>query len=209
VRLPTPAIFFSLLIIAAAFLPVFGLTGQAGRLFKPLAYTKTFVMLSAALLSVTFAPAMRDMLLTGRVRSEADHPVSRAIRRVYEPFVYLALRRPVTTLGIGLFALLSAVPLFLRLGSEFMPALNEGDVLYMPTTFPNISIEEAKRQLEQQDRILAVFPEVRSVFGKVGRAETATVAHRSPRALVQPVGTRVAPARAGRSLAGRATRVVG
>jgi len=170
----TPAIFFSLLIIAVGFLPVFGLTGEAGRLFKPLAYTKTFVMLSAALLSVTFAPAMRDMLLTGRVRSEADHPVSRAIRRVYEPFVYIALRRPLTTLGIGLFALLSAVPLLLRLGSEFMPALNEGDVLYMPTTFPNIAIEEAKRQLERQDRILAAFPEVRSVFGKVGRAETAT-----------------------------------
>lgn len=170
----TPAIFFSLLIIAAAFLPVFGLTGQAGRLFKPLAYTKTFVMLSAAILSVTFAPAMRDLLLTGRVRSEADHPVSRAIRRVYEPFVYIALRRPLTTLGIGLFAVLSAVPLFLQLGSEFMPPLNEGDVLYMPTTFPNIAIEEAKRQLELQDRTLAVFPEVQRVFGKVGRAETAT-----------------------------------
>jgi len=170
----TPAIFFSLLIIAVAFLPVFGLTGQAGRLFKPLAYTKTFVMLSAAILSVTFAPAMRDMLLTGRVRSEADHPVSRAIRRVYEPFVYIALRRPMTTLAIGLFAVLSAVPPFLRLGSEFMPPLNEGDILYMPTTFPNIAIEEAERQLARQDRTLAAFPEVQSVFGKVGRAETAT-----------------------------------
>jgi Cu(I)/Ag(I) efflux system membrane protein CusA/SilA len=170
----TPAIFFSLLIIATAFLPVFGLNGQAGRLFKPLAYTKTFVMLSAAILSVTFAPAMRDMLLRGAVRSEANHPVSRAIRRVYEPFVYIALRRPLTTLGIGLFAVLSAVPLFLKLGSEFMPPLNEGDVLYMPTTLPNISIEEAKRQLERQDRTIAAFPEVKSVFGKVGRAETAT-----------------------------------
>ncbi len=169
----TPAIFFSLLIIAVAFLPVFGLSGQAGRLFKPLAYTKTFVMVSAAILSVTFAPAMRDMLLKGRMRSEANHPVSRAIRRVYEPFVYIALRRPLTTLGIGLFAVLSAVPLFIKLGSEFMPPLNEGDVLYMPTTFPNIAIEEGKRQLERQDRTLAAFPEVASVFGKVGRAESA------------------------------------
>jgi Cu(I)/Ag(I) efflux system membrane protein CusA/SilA len=170
----TPAIFFSLLIIAISFLPVFGLNGQAGRLFKPLAYTKTFVMLSAAILSVTFAPAIRDVLLRGRVRSEANHPVSRAILRVYAPFVYVALRRPVTTLAIGALAMASAVPLFLRLGSEFMPPLNEGDVLYMPTTLPNISIEEAKRQLELQDRVLASFPEVARVFGKIGRAETPT-----------------------------------
>jgi Cu(I)/Ag(I) efflux system membrane protein CusA/SilA len=170
----TPAIFFSLLIIAVSFLPVFGLNGQAGRLFKPLAYTKTFVMLSAAILSVTFAPALRDVLLTGRIKSEAKHPVSRAILKVYAPFVYVALRRPITTLAIGAFAMASTVPIFLKLGSEFMPALNEGDVLYMPTTLPNISIEEAKRQLELQDQVLASFPEVTSVFGKVGRAETPT-----------------------------------
>jgi Cu(I)/Ag(I) efflux system membrane protein CusA/SilA len=101
----TPAIFFSLLIVAVSFIPVFGLTGQAGRLFRPLAYTKTFVMLSAALLSVTLAPALRDFLLRGKVKSEADHPVSRTIRRLYEPFVYVALRRPITTLAIGVFAM--------------------------------------------------------------------------------------------------------
>ncbi len=170
----TPAIFFSLLIIAVSFIPVFGLNGQAGRLFRPLAYTKTFVMLSAAILSVTFAPAIRDLLLKGKIKSEKDHPVSKAIISVYEPFVYVALRRPITTLAIGLFAVLSAIPLFMRLGSEFMPPLNEGDILYMPTTLPNISIEEAKRQLELQDKVLASFPEVKSVFGKVGRAETPT-----------------------------------
>jgi Cu(I)/Ag(I) efflux system membrane protein CusA/SilA len=170
----TPAIFFSLLIIAVSFLPVFGLNGQAGRLFRPLAYTKTFVMLAAAILSVTLAPALRDMLLKGRLKSEANHPVSRAILRVYAPFVYVALRHPVTTLAIGAFAMASAVPLFFKLGSEFMPPLNEGDVLYMPTTLPNISIEEAKRQLELQDRTLRSFPEVASVFGKIGRAETPT-----------------------------------
>jgi Cu(I)/Ag(I) efflux system membrane protein CusA/SilA len=170
----TPAIFFSLLIIAASFIPVFGLSGQAGRLFRPLAFTKTFVMLSAALLSITLAPALRDLLLRGKIRSEANHPVSRLIISLYEPFVRIALKRPLTTLSIGLFAVLSAVPLFWRLGSEFMPPLNEGDLLYMPTTMPSISIEEAKRQLELQDGALRQFPEVKRVFGKVGRAETPT-----------------------------------
>ena len=170
----TPAIFFSLLIIAAGFLPVFTLTGQAGRLFRPLACTKTFVMLSAALLSVTFAPALRGVFLRGRIRGEAEHPVSRALTRIYKPFVFLALRRPRSTLAIGLLAVLSAVPLARSLGHEFMPALDEGDVLYMPTTFPNLSIEEAKRQVQIQDRILRGFPEVASVFGKAGRAESAT-----------------------------------
>ena len=170
----TPAIFFSLLIIAASFLPVFGLTGQAGRLFVPLALTKTFVMVAAALLSVTLAPALRDLLLRGQFRSEEHHPVSRAIRSVYEPFVHVALKRPVTTLAIGAFAVLSAIPVYLRLGSEFMPPLHEGDMLYMPTTLPNVSIEEAKKQLVLQDRMLASLPEVARVFGKVGRAETPT-----------------------------------
>ena len=170
----TPAIFFSLLIIAVSFLPVFGLTGQAGRLFRPLAYTKTFVMLSAALLSITVAPALRDYLLRGKIYSEDKHPVSRAIRRVYEPFVHVALHNPRTTVLIGLMALLSALPIAQRLGSEFMPPLDEGDLLYMPTTLPNISIEEARRQLQQQDEILRGFPEVAAVLGKVGRAETAT-----------------------------------
>ncbi|MGA8891417.1 MAG: efflux RND transporter permease subunit, partial [Anaeromyxobacteraceae bacterium] len=170
----TPAIFFSLLIIAVSFLPVFTLTGQAGRLFRPLAFTKTFVMLSAAVLSITFAPALRDLLLRGKIRPESEHPISQAIIKVYKPFVFVALRWPKTTVALGLLAILSAVPLAVRLGSEFMPPLNEGDVLFMPTTFPGISIEEAKISLQHQDRVLRAFPEVASVFGKVGRAETAT-----------------------------------
>ncbi len=170
----TPAIFFSLLIIAVSFLPVFGLTGQAGRLFVPMAYTKTFVMLSAALLSVTVAPALRDYLIRGKIFSEARHPVSRAIRRVYEPFVHVALRNPKTTVLIGVMALISAMPIAQRLGSEFMPPLDEGDLLYMPTTFPNISIEEARQQLRRQDEVLRSFPEVESVLGKIGRADTPT-----------------------------------
>jgi Cu(I)/Ag(I) efflux system membrane protein CusA/SilA len=170
----TPAIFFSLLIIAVAFLPVFTLNGQAGRLFKPLAYTKTFVMLISALLSITFAPALQDIFIRGKITPEKKHPVSRFLIRLYEPFVYVALRRPKSTVAIGLFALASAVPVAMHLGNEFMPPLNEGDLLYMPITFPNISIEEAKRQLQYQDRILRSFPEVETVFGKVGRVESAT-----------------------------------
>jgi Cu(I)/Ag(I) efflux system membrane protein CusA/SilA len=131
-------------------------------------------MRAAAVLSITFAPALRDLLIRGRIRSEADHPVSRAIQRVYRPFVFVALRNPRSTILIGLLAVLSAVPLALRLGHEFMPPLNEGDVLYMPTTLPNISIEEVKRELQVQDRIFRGFPEVASVFGKAGRADTAT-----------------------------------
>jgi Cu(I)/Ag(I) efflux system membrane protein CusA/SilA len=170
----TPAIFFSLLIIAVAFLPVFTLGGQAGRLFRPLAYTKTFVMLISALLSITFAPALQDLLIRGKIRPEKQHPVSRFLIRLYEPFVYVALRRPKSTIAIGLCALASAVPVAMRLGNEFMPPLNEGDLLYMPITLPNISIEQAKRQLQVQDRILHGFPEVETVFGKVGRVESAT-----------------------------------
>jgi copper/silver efflux system protein len=170
----TPAIFFSLLIIAASFVPIFGLNGQAGRLFRPLAFTKTFVMLSAAMVSITLGPALRDLLVRGRIRSEEHHPVSRFIRAIYRPFVYVALRRPWTTLAMGGFALLSAVPPLLTLGREFMPPLDEGDILYMPTTLPNLSIEEAKRQIQRQDAMLASFPEVKSVFGKVGRAQSPT-----------------------------------
>ena len=170
----TPAIFFSLLIIAIAFLPVFTLPGQAGRLFKPLAYTKTAVMLISAVLSITLAPSLRDVLIRGRIFPEHKHPVSRALIGIYRPFVYVALRRPKSTVALGIFALISAIPLAMKLGHEFMPPLNEGDMLYMPITLPNISIEEAKRQLQMQDRMLRDFPEVRSVFGKVGRAETPT-----------------------------------
>ena len=170
----TPAIFFSLLIIAVAFLPVFTLSGQAGRLFKPLAYTKTFVMLISALLSITFAPALQDLFIRGKITPERKHPVSRFLIRLYEPFVYVALRRPWSTIAIGLLAVASAVPVAMRLGNEFMPPLNEGDLHYMPITFPNISIEEGKRQLQYQDRILRTFPEVETVFGKIGRAESAT-----------------------------------
>jgi len=169
-----PAIFFSLLVVTVSFLPVFALEGQPGRLFKPLAYTKTFAMFFSAVLAVTLAPALMVLLIRGRIHSEEKHPVSRFLIRIYEPFVFVALRNPKTTIAIGAAAVLSAVPLVPRLGSEFMPTMDEGDLLFMPTTFPNVSIEEVKGALQRQDRILKSFPEVISVFGKAGRAETAT-----------------------------------
>ena len=169
-----PPIFFSLLIITVAFLPIFALNGQAGRLFKPLAFTKTFCMAFAALVSITLAPALMSVFIRGRIRHERDHPVSRAMISVYRPFAWVALKNPRTTIAIGLAAVLSAVPMAMRLGHEFMPPLNEGDMLYRPTTFPNISIEEAKRYLQVQDRIIRGFPEVERVFGKAGRSESPT-----------------------------------
>jgi len=169
-----PPIFFSLLIITVAFLPIFALSGQAGRLFKPLAFTKTFAMAFAALVSVTLAPALMTLFVRGRIRPEHEHPVSRALIGVYRPFAWVALKNPRTTIAIGLAAVLSALPMAARLGHEFMPPLNEGDLLYMPTTFPNLSIEEAKRSIQIQDQLIRAFPEVEAVFGKAGRSTTPT-----------------------------------
>ncbi len=169
-----PAIFYSLLIITVSFLPIFALTGQGGRLFSPLAYTKTFAMFFAAVLAITLAPALMTMFVRGRIRHEAEHPVSRFLIRMYKPFVYVALRNPKSTIAIGLFAILATLPMIPKIGSEFMPPLNEGDILYMPTTMPNISIEQARQSLVYQDRVIKSFPEVVSVYGKAGRAETPT-----------------------------------
>ncbi|MBI5494427.1 MAG: efflux RND transporter permease subunit [Deltaproteobacteria bacterium] len=169
-----PSIFFALLIMTVAFLPIFALEGQAGRLFIPLAFTKTSAMATAAILSVTLVPALMAFFIRGRIRHEHEHPVSRILIGLYKPFVFVALRNPRTTIGMGLLAVASAVPIALQLGTEFMPPLDEGDLLYMPTTMPNISIDEARRDLQMQDTVLRGFPEVAAVMGKVGRAETAT-----------------------------------
>jgi copper/silver efflux system protein len=169
-----PAIFFSLLIITVGFLPIFALTGQGGRLFKPLAYTKTFAMFFAAIVSITLAPALMTLLIKGKIKHESEHPVSKFLIKMYKPFVYVALRNPKTTIAIGLLAIICTLPMVPKIGSEFMPPLNEGDVLYMPTTFPNISVEQAKQYMQYQDRVIRSFPEVVSVYGKAGRAETAT-----------------------------------
>ena len=169
-----PSIFYALLIITVAFLPIFALAGQGGRLFKPLAYTKTFAMFFAAITAVTLAPALMVLLIKGKIKHEAEHPVSKFLIRLYKPFVFVALRNPKTTVAIGLMAIIAAIPMLPKIGSEFMPPLNEGDVLYMPTTFPNISVEQAKQYMQFQDRVIKSFPEVISVYGKAGRAETPT-----------------------------------
>jgi Cu(I)/Ag(I) efflux system membrane protein CusA/SilA len=169
-----PALFFSLLIITVSFLPVFTLQAQEGRLFAPLAYTKTYAMAAAAGLSVTLVPVLMSLFIRGRVRAEHDNPINRGLIGAYRPLVDQALRHPRATLVIAVLLLVvSAWPLT-RLGTEFMPALDEGDLLYMPTALPGLSAAKAAELLQQTDRIIAAFPEVSRVFGKVGRAETAT-----------------------------------
>ncbi|MEN9578421.1 MAG: hypothetical protein RJA70_1430, partial [Pseudomonadota bacterium] len=167
-------IFFSLLLITVSFLPIFTLAGQAGRLFAPLAYTKTFAMFAAAILSITLAPPLMVLLLRGRFRSEDQNPTSRVLRWIYRPAVRFVVRFRTLVVALALLVVAGTVPMFQRLGSEFMPPLDEGSLLVMPTTFPGIAIEEARQALTAQHRIIMSFPEVASVHGKAGRAETAT-----------------------------------
>jgi len=167
-------LFFSLLIITVSFLPVFTLEAQEGRLFKPLAFTKTFAMFFAAFLSITLAPVLMVWLIRGRIHPEARNPVNRFLIALYDPVVHAVLRFKKTTLALAIIALIATVPVYLRLGSEFMPPLNEGMIFYMPTTLPGISVTQASRLLQMQDRMLKSFPEVQWVFGKSGRAETST-----------------------------------
>jgi Cu(I)/Ag(I) efflux system membrane protein CusA/SilA len=189
-----PSVFFSLLVIAVAFLPIFTLVDQEGRLFKPLAYTKNLTMVLAALLAITLDPALR-MLFTrmdpwrfrpapvarvwnaftvGSYYSEEKHPVSRRLFALYEPVCRWTLRHPKKIIAAAALILATTVPVYFRLGSEFMPPLNEEVLLYMPTTMPGISVTEAQRLLQAQDKVLKSFPEVDRVFGKAGRADTAT-----------------------------------
>ncbi|MBW6512695.1 MAG: CusA/CzcA family heavy metal efflux RND transporter [Desulfuromonadaceae bacterium] len=169
-----PALFYSLLVITVSFLPVFALGEQSGRMFKPLAYTKTYAMAGAALLSVTLVPVLMGWFIRGKIPDEAKNPINRIMIRLYHPVVDFVLkwRWPVLVVALAI-TLTSIIPLK-QMGSEFMPPLYEGDLLYMPTTLPGISITKAKELLQQTDRIIRQFPEVHHVFGKVGRAETAT-----------------------------------
>lgn len=169
-----PGLFFSLLIITVSFLPVFALTGQSYRLFSPLAFTKTYAMAFAALLSVTVVPVLMLWLIRGKIKREEDNPINRWFVYLYKPLLNAALRHKFITIFIAavLFASM-AVPLS-RTGSEFMPALYEGELLYMPTTLPGVSISKAKEILAQTNRLIQTIPEVEQVFGKVGRADTAT-----------------------------------
>jgi Cu(I)/Ag(I) efflux system membrane protein CusA/SilA len=189
-----PSVFFSLLVIAIAFMPIFTLVDQEGRLFKPLAYTKNLAMAIAAILAITLDPAMRmlftrmdyvhfrprwlswlvNTLTVGKYYPEERHPISQVLFRLYEPVCNFVLRHKALTIGgaIGLVAV--TIPIYFQMGSEFMPPLDEGSVLYMPTTMPGLSVTEAQNVLQKMDRILRLFPEVQSVFGKAGRAETST-----------------------------------
>jgi len=186
--------FFALLVIAVSFIPVFTLEAQEGRLFKPLAFTKNFAMAIAAVLAITLDPAIRllfthmreyrfrprwlaslaNAVLVGKIHSEERHPISRPLMRIYHPVVELVLRYQWITIAAAVLVVVLTVPAFNRLGSEFMPPLDEGVLLYMPTTLPGLSVTEAQRLLQVQDKVLKSFPEVERVFGKAGRAETAT-----------------------------------
>ena len=186
--------FFALLVIAVSFLPVLTLEAQEGRLFKPLAYTKTLSMIVAALLAITLDPALRLLfarsepiawgprwfrraagaVAVGTIRSEATHPISRALTRVYRPMALFSLRRPAVVFGGACVLMLATIPIYTRLGSEFMPPLDEGTLLYMPSTVPGISISNAQTLLQTTDRIIKQFPEVDRVLGKTGRADTPT-----------------------------------
>lgn len=169
-----PSLFFALLVITVGFLPVFTLEAQAGRLFKPLAYTKTFAMLFSAFLAVTLTPVLMTFFIRGKITPEERNPVTRLLQRIYHPVVAFVLQRPKSIILTALAILLLTLVPFYRLGSEFMPPLYEGSMLYMPTTMPGASVTEATKLLQLQDRALKSLPEVERVFGKAGRAETAT-----------------------------------
>lgn len=169
-----PPIFFSLLIITVSFLPVFALQDQAGRLFKPLAFTKTFAMGASAIIAITLIPVLLGLFIRGKVHPEDRNPLSRLLIFLYRPVIYLVLRFRKTTIFLTVFILIITYIPYQRLGSEFMPPLKEGDILYMPTTVPGLSVAEATRVLQAQDRLLKQFPEVEVVLGKIGRATTPT-----------------------------------
>jgi Cu(I)/Ag(I) efflux system membrane protein CusA/SilA len=169
-----PPLFFSLLIITFSFLPVFTLQAQEGRLFTPLAYTKTYAMAASAFLSITLVPVLMGYLIRGKIKKEEENPLNRFFAAVYRPAIHAVLTRPKTILAIAFVVLLIGLWPINRLGGEFMPDLDEGDLLYMPTTFPGISIGKAQELLQQTDKLIRSVPEVETVFGKIGRAETAT-----------------------------------
>ena len=178
-------VFFSTVIIIASFLPVFLLTGQEGKLFGPLAYTKTFILAVDAILVITLAPVLISFFMKGRFRPESSNPVNRVLEKLYEPLIRLCLKWRKTTIGINIIALLISIPLLMSLGKEFMPPLDEGSILFMPVTLPDVSNSEVKRLLQVQDKIIKSLPEVDNVLGKAGRANTAT--DNSPISMIETI----------------------
>jgi Cu(I)/Ag(I) efflux system membrane protein CusA/SilA len=169
-----PSIFYSLLVITVSFIPVFTLEAQEGRLFKPLAFTKTYSMAAGAILAITIVPVLMGFFIRGKMKKEEDNPVTKFLMKIYHPIVDFVMKKRWWVIIISLIVVIASYIPFSKLGSEFMPPLYEGDLLYMPTTLPGISITKAKELLQQTDKIIKTFPEVKSVFGKIGRAETAT-----------------------------------
>jgi Cu(I)/Ag(I) efflux system membrane protein CusA/SilA len=178
-------VLFSTIIIITSLLPVFLLTGQEGKLFHPLAFTKTFIMIVDAVLVITLAPVLISFFMKGRFRHENANPINRGLERIYEPIIRACIKWRKTTLGINIAALLISVPLVMSLGREFMPPLDEGSLLFMPVTLPDVSNSEAKRILQVQDKIIKSVPEVENVLGKAGRANTAT--DNSPISMIETI----------------------
>ncbi|WP_255680734.1 efflux RND transporter permease subunit [Flavobacterium pisciphilum] len=178
-------VFFATVIIITSFLPVFMLTGQEGKLFHPLAYTKTFILIVDALLVLTLAPVLISFFMKGKFRPTDSHPVNRFLERGYEPIIRWVLKWRKTTLAVNILALLISIPLLMRLGTEFMPPLDEQSILFMPVTLPDVSNGEIKRILQVQDKIIKSVPEVESVLGKAGRANTAT--DNSPMSMIETI----------------------
>lgn len=178
-------VFYSTIIIITSFLPVFMLTGQEGKLFSPLAYTKTFILVVDALLVITLAPVLISFFMKGKFKDENSNPVNRILERVYEPIIRWCIKWRKTTIGINIAALVISIPLITSLGSEFMPPLDEQSILFMPVTLPDISNAEAKRILQVQDKIIHSVPEVDKVLGKAGRASTAT--DNSPISMIETI----------------------
>jgi copper/silver efflux system protein len=173
-KMVSRGVFFSTVIIIAAFLPVFLLTGQEGKLFTPLAYTKSFIMIVDAILVITLAPVLISFFMKGKFRPESANPINRFLERIYEPAIRSCIKWRKTTIAINIIALLISIPLLLSLGREFMPPLDEGSILFMPVTLPDVSNAEVKRILQVQDKIIKSEPEVENVLGKAGRANSAT-----------------------------------
>ena len=178
-------VFFSTVIIITSFLPVFLLTGQEGKLFHPLAYTKTFIMIVDAILVITLAPVLISFFMKGKFRHESSNPINRGLERIYEPVIRGCIKWKKTTIGVNIIALLISIPLLMSLGREFMPPLDEGTVLFMPVTLPDVSNSEVKRILQVQDKIIKSLPEVQNVLGKAGRANTAT--DNSPVSMIETI----------------------
>lgn len=180
-----PGVFFSTIVVIASFLPVFLLTGMEGKLFHPLAWTKTFILLVDAFLAITLAPVLISFFLKGKLKPESSNPITRRLEKVYTPILSWCLRWRKTVIGLNIAALLIAVPMYLKLGSEFMPPLDEGSILFMPVTLPDVSNTEVKRILQIQDKLIKSVPEVENVLGKAGRANTAT--DNSPVSMIETI----------------------